>query len=569
MKLQPIAFLSYVRFDDKHDEGRITKFRERLSQEVRMQTGEEFPIFQDRNDIRWGQNWKERIEESVDGSTFLIAILTPSFFRSKYCREETERFLEREKRLNRNDLILPVYYVDCPLLNDEAKRATDRLAQILSSRQAINWRELRFKSTNSPKMRKSLEGLAIQIRDALERVLPTIESGQETAASGSESRVPESLAVVETAVATPKAEPRTRTVDAMLRGDHASISEAIKTAAPGERILVRPGLYQEGLVMDKQLEIIGDGVAGDVVVQATGAAALLFKTTMGQVTNLTLRQMGGEGKWYAVDIAQGRLELEKCDISSQSLSCVAIHAGADPRLRENSVHGGKQNGVFVYENGQGTLEDNDIFGNSLAGVEIKTGGNPTLRRNKLHDGKASGVFVHDNGQGTLEDNDIFANGLAGVAIKTGGNPTLRRNKVHDGKASGVFVYDNGQGTLEDNDIFGNAFSGVEIKTGGNPTLRRNKVHDGKSAGVYVQENGQGTLEDNDIFANSNAGVLIRTGGNQTLRRNRISKNVYEAIWIYDKGGGTFEDNDLRDNQRGAWDIARGCKSKVKRVRNVE
>jgi cobaltochelatase CobT len=63
---KPAAFMSYVRFDDQHDDGQLTRFRERLSAEVQAQTGEEFPIFQDRNDIAWGQNWRARIEESLD-----------------------------------------------------------------------------------------------------------------------------------------------------------------------------------------------------------------------------------------------------------------------------------------------------------------------------------------------------------------------------------------------------------------------------------------------------------------------------------------------------------------------
>jgi cobaltochelatase CobT len=55
MASEPSAFMSYVRSDDDHDGGRITKFRERLEGEVRMQAGKAFPIFQDRNDIAWGQ----------------------------------------------------------------------------------------------------------------------------------------------------------------------------------------------------------------------------------------------------------------------------------------------------------------------------------------------------------------------------------------------------------------------------------------------------------------------------------------------------------------------------------
>ena len=79
MSRQPAAFMSYVRLDDQHEGGKLTQFRERLAAEVRLQTGDEFPIFQDRNDIAWGQNWQARIDETLDAVTLLIPIITPSF----------------------------------------------------------------------------------------------------------------------------------------------------------------------------------------------------------------------------------------------------------------------------------------------------------------------------------------------------------------------------------------------------------------------------------------------------------------------------------------------------------
>jgi len=561
VKPQPIAFMSYVRLDDEHERGRLTQFRERLSAEVRMQTGEEFPIFQDREDIHWGENWKERIEESLDEVTFLIPIITPGFFKSRPCRGEVERFLEREKTLNRNDLILAVYYVDCPLLSDAKKRAKDELAQVIAERHYADWRELRFELFTSPQVGKTFARLALQIREALEPAAAADKASGERAtrrAAPRPSAEPPAGAEsgTEAAEATdrpmPKTQPPTRVVDPMHRGDHPTITDAINAASPGDRILVRPGLYEEGLVIDKPLEIIGEGDRAEVVVEALGKNVILFKTTMGRVANLTLRQAGG-GNWFGVNIAQGRLELEDCDITSRGLSCVAIHGGADPRLRRNCIHHGNEAGVFVYDNGQGTLEDNDIFANAYPGLNIKEGGNPTVRRNRIHDGEQNGVFVYENGKGTLEDNDIFANAYAGVQIKTGGNPTLRRNRINDGKQGGVLVYDNGQGTLEDNDIFANPYAGVEITTGG----------------VFVYDNGKGTLEDNDIFANTFAGVQIKTGGNPTVRRNRINKNGSEAVWVHQQGGGTIEDNDLRDNEMGPWDVSADSEPKLKRARNQE
>jgi hypothetical protein len=169
MRQQPVAFMSYTHEDDNHDGGRLTQFRERLTGEIRMQIGQEFRIFQDRKDIQWGQNWKERIEESLDAVTFFIPILTPSFFKSQYCRNELQRFLNREQKLRRNDLILPVYYVGCRLVDEEMERRTDELAQALAVHQYADWRKLRFEPFDSPVVMKALEQLASQVRAALER----------------------------------------------------------------------------------------------------------------------------------------------------------------------------------------------------------------------------------------------------------------------------------------------------------------------------------------------------------------------------------------------------------------
>lgn len=165
---KPVAFISYAHRDDW--DKRLTRLRKSLNQQVSVRTGEDFDIFQDRDDILWGENWKERIEDSLDQVTFLIPIVTPSFFNSSHCRDELQRFLDREKRLGRNDLILPIYYVDTELLNDEVRREKDELARAIHAHQYADWRELRDKSFASEKVRATLGQLATQIYTALERV---------------------------------------------------------------------------------------------------------------------------------------------------------------------------------------------------------------------------------------------------------------------------------------------------------------------------------------------------------------------------------------------------------------
>jgi F-box protein 11 len=269
------------------------------------------------------------------------------------------------------------------------------------------------------------------------------------------------------------------------------------------------------------VEIVGEGKTEDIVVQTAGSNVITFTATMGRVTNLTLRQLG-DGNWDAVHIASGRLDLEDCDISSQGRVCVAIHDGADPRLRRNRIHNSNGSGVYAYQNSAGLLEDNEIFANSWAGVSISTGANPTLRRNRIRDGEQGGVRVYRSGIGLIEDNEIFGSRLSGIEITTGANPIVRRNRIRDARQTGVFVFENGAGLIEDNDILANKYSGIEVKEGGNPTARGNRI-----------------------------------------------KGNREGVRVHKTGSGIFDQNVFADNKMGNWKIAADCEPNVTRTGNIE
>jgi WD40 repeat protein len=166
------AFLSYAHINDEQDGGKVTAFGKALQGEVRVQTGRsDFRIFQDRDGVAWGQAWQERINQSLDAATFLIPVLTPSFFASEQCRQELRRFLDREENLARDDLVLPVYWIATPLLDEPALRASDELARELTRRQYADWRELRFRRLARSDVRQALAALATRVRDALDGVV--------------------------------------------------------------------------------------------------------------------------------------------------------------------------------------------------------------------------------------------------------------------------------------------------------------------------------------------------------------------------------------------------------------
>jgi len=370
-----------------------------------------------------GEEWRGLIDENLNSAQIILLLISADFLASDYCYDiELDRALERHE--SGEARVIPVIL-----------RPVDWKGAPFGELQALPANAEPVTSRKWSSKDEAFTDITRGIRRAIEKMASMPPKEQ--------------------------SEPTTVVVDQMHRGDYPTISEAIAAAPPGTKILVKPGVYDEGLILDKPLEIVGDGDPNEVIIRAVGKNAVVFKTTRGRISRMTLKQ-NGEGDWYCVAIVQGCLELEECDVTSESLACVAIHGNAYPKIKRNQIHDGKSGGVLVYENGQGIIEDNDIFGNALAGVAIKEGGNPTIRRNKIHDGKANGVFVYENGQGIIEDNDIFGNAKAGVEIKEAGNPTVRRNRINKNEYEAIWIYEKGSGIIEANDLLDNERGPLDI-----------------------------------------------------------------------------------------------------------
>jgi len=197
---KPDAFLSYTRFDNDFSGGAISRFRDQLAAHVRALTGKPFHVFQDVDGIGLGEHWPKKLDDMLNQTRFFMPILTPSFFESRPCRKELQSFLDAEAKAGRADLILPIYWTECELLDEETLRSEDPLAVILHERQHHDWRPLVFDAFESVEVQKSLQALARKIRTAKRRVIRVVAENQQVAAGGG-SRA--QVQVVDPAAASP------------------------------------------------------------------------------------------------------------------------------------------------------------------------------------------------------------------------------------------------------------------------------------------------------------------------------------------------------------------------------
>lgn len=105
---------SYTHDDNKATHGRVLKIVESIETTYRADTGRPLNIFVD-SSIPAGNSWEKGINSALLASTFMLAFLSPAYFRSQQCRRELETFLNRSGRR----FLIPLIYSTVIRINRE------------------------------------------------------------------------------------------------------------------------------------------------------------------------------------------------------------------------------------------------------------------------------------------------------------------------------------------------------------------------------------------------------------------------------------------------------------------
>ena len=170
MATEAVGFWSYVRQDDEGDHGRIKALSDDLREQFRLLTAENLELFVDREDIQWGEAWKERIDTAIAGTTFFIAVITPSYFRSAECRRELLKFAREAERLGLGQLLMSVYWVRVPELDDNPEESSDEAIRFVAKYNLEDLQGARLEDRDSSAYRKAVVKLAEELVKRAESV---------------------------------------------------------------------------------------------------------------------------------------------------------------------------------------------------------------------------------------------------------------------------------------------------------------------------------------------------------------------------------------------------------------
>ncbi|MFF7334894.1 right-handed parallel beta-helix repeat-containing protein [Streptomyces sp. NPDC090306] len=367
-------------------------------------------------------------------------------------------------------------------------------------------------------------------------------------------------------------------------GDARTIGDALARARGGAVLSVRPGTYEENLVVTTRVTIVAEQSRGSVRLAPRQGTVISLRADAVMLTDIVVQ--GSDDKLPAVDASHGQAAMQGCDLSgaawttalargSGSLamrdcrissrtgagvvvtspvessleSCALEHLGTTGvvvgergrvSMRGCTVRDARGNGILANGDAQGTVEDCDLSSTDKPSLALEERSALKVARTVVHD-TAIGVHVTSSARNELEDVRVSNTTGPGIIVSHGSDPVLRRCRTARTAGHGLLVTDRARGTFEDCWLTQAQKPALRVAGSASPTLTGLTVRDGDEDGVVLEEDAAPELDGLEVLDVKGAGITVRGGANPLVRRAHVTGAGGHGLVVTKAGRGRLED----------------------------
>jgi parallel beta-helix repeat protein len=316
------------------------------------------------------------------------------------------------------------------------------------------------------------------------------------------------------------------TSDGSAEHPYRSIQQAINLADEGDTIYVFGGLYNETLLINKRLTIIGSIDDGNTILDY------------------------GISHKYTVEITADKVILEAFNITDAGDNIISYVKGALIRVTSNNVIIQRNNltqsnnGWCIYlDSSDGAVIGDNFINDTTVGIYLSSSDTNDLISNRISNCTDAAVGIYYSSNNRLYNN-TFNNSNYGVYIRDCTGTNFSDNKIKNNKLHGIGIYKSSDTTLMNNtilkstdgihlgssnsDVIGNSVEGNQIGINLDSSgcqIVGNSINNSTSAGIYASS----ASSDNIIYLNS----FI----NNTVNAKEYGNNE----WYYASQGNYWDD----------------------------
>ncbi|MDH6108925.1 SpoVK/Ycf46/Vps4 family AAA+-type ATPase/nitrous oxidase accessory protein NosD [Kitasatospora sp. MAP12-15] len=349
-------------------------------------------------------------------------------------------------------------------------------------------------------------------------------------------------------------------------GGYRTIGEALEAARSGAVISVRPGRYEENLVITKMVTITAEDVRGSVRISPRRGAVVQVVAEAVQLTGLVLQ--GQDEELPAIDVPRGQAALEDCEVVGNSWTAVLTRQQGALAMRGCRVVNPVGAGIVETSTGASVIEDCVIEHLGTSAVVIGERANPVVRNCVMRDARGNGVCANGEARGVIEDCEISATDKPAVALEENSSTRVLRTAVRD-TAVGVYVSSSARVTLEDCTITGTQGHAVVLAAGTDPVLRRCRTARSTGHGLHIGGRSRGTFEECEVNGADGTGIWVGESASPSLTRTAVRDCGDAGVELVGESAAEFDRVEIRDVAGPGVSIREGANPLLRRLNVVD
>ena len=324
---------------------------------------------------------------------------------------------------------------------------------------------------------------------------------------------------------------RAATVRQVPSDEYPTIQAAVNVADPGDIIEVSPGVYNESVIVETALTIIGQDKSTTIVDGSGGGYAFWLGTDGVTIRGFTMRDCSNYG---VIAYYSGGHTIDDNIFLNNAYGVYLSNSPSANYVVNNTLLNNDLIGIKVALSNENTISDNYIS-ESTYGIEINDESQLNYVTNNTIMGTSHGIYVRYSSNNTVEQNNI-ASIDTGIASVSSDYVNIQNNTVSE-CASGIEVYGSTYNTVFANTAAQNC-RGIYLVYASDNTVNRNLASN-NDWGIRLFDSDFNTIIENTFSFNAHGIELISYSNDNTIAWNNILNNTEQMHQDSTSGANTW------------------------------
>ena len=395
-------------------------------------------------------------------------------------------------------------------------------------------------------------------------------------------------------------------------GNYTTISAAITAAVAGDTIYVYNGTYNEKVIVDKRLTLIGEN-RDNVIVNGGGTGNVFYINT--PITNVNISSFTITNGYYGIQIYKSSNNtITNCNAYKNTYYGIYLSTTSKNNVITNcNAYNNSQYGIYSYSSSNNNNITNCNAYNNNYGIYFSGSSDNIIINCNVYNNQQYGIYLTSSPNSIITNCDVYSNSQYGIYIYTSSYNKLSDNTIHDnvynfavegtiitqfyqvigpsntvnGKplyyfvnetnitldgttdnfgylaliscknitamnadVSGVIIIGTTYSTIS-NVISHNSRNGIYLYlSSNNNSILNCNVYNNSQQGIYIRESSNNNITNCDVYSNSQYGIyLYSSAKNNNIINCKVYNNTNHGIYVYTSSSSNVIMNCLSYNNK--------------------